>query len=140
MSPRFCIKEKRGAQSPKFMSMGDLAKSWANLVTELSDNFRPKCIGRLLALCRLLVKQGAVGLELRSSDFPNAYKTIPAHPRSYDVANVTFASPGDGKGYLARLSNISASVQRRIIGGRLITRIQKLAVRLFRLRAGGVCR
>ena len=137
MSPMFCIREQRGKQAPNFRLIGDLTKSSVNLFTELADTCRQQCLGRLLDLRRFLVKKGAGDLESRSLDSPNAYKTIPARPRSYDVANVAFANPGDGGVYRARvLVQPLGSCSAPRNWGRLTTCVQELDVRLFRLRAG----
>ena len=137
MSPRFCILEQHGTQAPKFRSVECLAKSRANLLTELVDTYRPQRHDYLLALCRLLAKHGAEGLEMWSLDFPNACKAIPVRPRSDDVANVVFANPGDGKAYRARvLVRPFGSCSAPENWGRLITCVQELAMRLFRLHLG----
>ena len=59
------------------------------------------------------------------------------HPRSADVANVMFANPGDGNVYRARvLVQPFGSCSAPKNWGRLITCIQELAARLFRLHVG----
>ena len=137
LSPRFCISETHGLSAAKFRLVGDFPRSRVNQITSLSDTYRPQTLDFLLALCRLQASQGGVGLKVWSVDFTNAYKTIPVHRGSADVSGIMLFNPVDGFIRRARVIVQPFGIRSAPKNwGRVITCIQFLPARLFRLNVG----
>ena len=136
ISPRFCISEQHGLQ-PKHRVVGDLSRSLANSTTATVDTYCPQDLDTIVSQSRLLTSLWEVVLQAWSVGFSNAYKTIGLRETSYEAAVVCVANPVTKVPHKAQiLAQPFGSRRAPANWGRVVSFIQFVALRLFRLSVG----
>ena len=133
----FCIAEHHGIQEPKFRLIDDLTKSNFNKTAQMAETYCPHGLGSFAALTRLRRVNGANGLEQRSVDSPDAYKTSALRHSSAEDANICFLNPVDNRPYKCGIPAQPTGSRRAPANwGRVVAFLQFLARVLLPLAVG----
>ena len=103
LSPRLCIAAQHGLEEPKYLLIGDLAKSLVNGVAKTTEPYCPQYIDSFAAISLLRKSHGPNHLRAWSLVSPHAYKTISPRPGSAEASYICIINHVDNFPYASRI-------------------------------------